>query len=50
MFGLHTPFLSFECYIFRVIMDVKTTFLNGELIEDVYMIQPEGFLEAGKRS
>jgi hypothetical protein len=24
-------------------IDVKTTFLNGELKEDIYMIQPEGF-------
>lgn len=29
-------------------MDVKTSFMNRELIEDVYMIQPEGFIEAGK--
>lgn len=29
-------------------MDVKTTFLNGDLHEDVYMCQPEGFVVKGK--
>ncbi|GJR09746.1 retrotransposon protein, putative, ty1-copia subclass [Tanacetum coccineum] len=26
-------------------MDVKTTFLNGYLYEDIYMVQPEGFVD-----
>ena len=29
-------------------MDVKTGFLNGELNENIYMKQPEGFVEPGK--
>ncbi|RVW30387.1 Copia protein [Vitis vinifera] len=29
-------------------MDVKTTFLNGDLDEDVYMEQPTGFTKVGK--
>ena len=29
-------------------MDFKTTFLNGDLDEDVYMKQPTGFAEVGK--
>jgi hypothetical protein len=26
-------------------MDIKMTFLNGNLTEDVYMTQPEGFVD-----
>ncbi|CAD5178822.1 unnamed protein product, partial [Musa acuminata subsp. malaccensis] len=29
-------------------MDMKTTFLNGDLDEEIYMEQPEGFIEKGK--
>ena len=29
-------------------MDVTTAFLNGELKEDIYMKQPEGYAENGK--
>ena len=31
-------------------MDVKTTFLNGDLEEEIYMNQPEGFVEPGQES
>ena len=29
-------------------MDVKTTFLNGELEEEIYMVQPENFVSKGQ--
>jgi hypothetical protein len=30
-------------------MDVKTTFLHGDLEEQIYMKKPEGFVEKGKK-
>jgi hypothetical protein len=28
--------------------DVKTTFLNGDLVENIYLAQPKGFAVEGK--
>ena len=30
-------------------LDVKTVFLHGNLEEEIYMLQPEGFAEIGKK-
>jgi len=30
-------------------MDVKTTFLHGDMEEEIYMKQPEGFVVNGKK-
>ena len=31
-------------------MDVKTAFFNGDLEEDIYMVQREGFMQQGKEN
>ena len=41
-----TASLDWEIHQF----DVKTAFLHGDLIEDIYMEQPEGRKEKGKET
>ena len=42
--------LSVQNEMFVHQMDVSTAFLNGELKDEVYMSQPEGFVEKGKEN
>ena len=40
---------TFLAAFFLELMDVKTSFLHGDLEEEIYMKQPEGFAMKGKK-
>ena len=43
-------FLAFSYGLIIHQVDVKTTFLNGELDEEIYMDQPDGFVVNGQEN
>jgi hypothetical protein len=46
-FMLYVVVVAFDFEVEQ--MDVKTTFLHGDLEEEIYMKQPEGFVVKGKK-
>ena len=52
MMRINSTRMVFVIYALRNLevhqMDVKTTFLNGDLDEEIYMEQPEGFSTSGQ--
>ena len=57
MFSLIVKHISIRTFLIIVVMhdfeleqlDVKTTFLHGDLEEDIYIQQPEGFMVSDKK-
>ena len=42
-----SPIAWFRLYVVIHPMDITTAYINGELAEEVYISQPEGFLSFG---